>query len=164
MLKSSANLLHEDSRARLAAEQRAFLSALVQNADPPAGVDETNAAAAAQSLYLKRRNGVAQAWPALAKMAGHEFETLFREFANTTLLPAEGGPLADGRAFADFLARSKPPTDDVIREMLQTDLRFVRSARGLNHRRWPTFQIVYLPQSRRVLVGVYMPRLGTFIR
>ena len=163
MLKATANHSQEEARARLAAEQRALIRALVQNADVPDGVDADNAAAAAQSLYLKRRNGVGHAWPGLMDLASDEFDALFRDFAMSTSLPADGGPLADGRAFAAYLAQCKALTDDVMLELLHVDLRFTRNSRGLVPRRWPMLRIARLPQSRRWVLGFYIPGIGAFL-
>ncbi len=93
----------QGERERLAARQAELVRALVQGGPVPDGFDAAKVEAAARSLIGKRRREAARAWPALAACLGAEYRPLFDAFAGKTPPPAEGGPLADGRAFARSL-------------------------------------------------------------
>src|SRR5262245_32796795 len=109
----------------LAAAHAAPAAALVAGASPPARFDAAALAGARASLARKRESEVACAWPALAAALGERYPEEFARFASRRPLPREGGPLADGRAFAaELLAAGKLP-DAARAEALAVDLRFV---------------------------------------
>ncbi len=139
-----------DGRARLAEQQAALVRALTGRGDPPAHFDAERLRLAASSLASKRRQEAARAWPALARCLGERFRERFDDFAAQTPLPAQGGPLADGRAFVQTLAAGEW-TDDVRLEVLAVDLR--RGAR---------LRIAWLRQARRLMIGGRLPWLGTW--
>ena len=89
------------------------------------------------------------------------FRELFEAFAAQTPLPAEGGPLADGRAFVQTIAPGEW-ADDVRLEVLAIDLRLRRTAKGLRPRRGPTLKVAWLRQARRLVIGGRLPWLGTW--
>ena|SRR5688572_19248904 len=95
-----------DPRAELASRQARLVGALTAAAPPPAGFDAARVTVAAAALRGKRRRGAARAWPALATALGAQFRELFDAYAPASPYPADGGPAADARAFAEHLARS----------------------------------------------------------
>jgi hypothetical protein len=139
----------EDARARLAARQAEVVRALTGQGDAPQGFAPERLRAAAASLEKKRLREVALAWPALVRALGEDFEPRFRSFAARMPLPAAGGPLADGRAFARTLA-PHAWTDDLRLAVLAFDLR----------RRRPALAFARLRQARRLVVAIHLPPLG----
>ena len=140
-----------DARTRLAAEQTALLRALVGGDEPPAGFDNERVRLTARSLINKRLREVARAWPALSHCLGDQFNSRFTLFAGTHPPPAEGGPLADGRAFARTLAASEMDAESGM-ELLRVDL----------YQRWLPARLRWLPRVGRI-VGVRLPWLGVCV-
>jgi hypothetical protein len=138
-----------DARERLAAEQAGLVQALVAGASVPAGFDEQRVRLAARSLINKRLREVASVWPALARCLGESFRARFTAFAERNPPPTEGGPVADGRAFAATLPAGE--LDDEARlETMLVDLR----------RRWRPVRIRWLPRARRLVLGARLPWFG----
>jgi hypothetical protein len=102
---------------------------------------------------------VERVWPALARCLGERFAERFTAFAAATPLPAEGGPLADGRAFARTVTPAEM-TDEARLEVLGVDLRFRSNLRGLLPRRGVVLRAARLRQARRVVIGTRLPILG----
>ncbi len=148
-----------EERARLAAAQAELVRALVADGPAPAGFDAARLALAARSLANKRRQEAAHAWPALARCLGDDFAERFSAFARATALPARGGPLADGRAFAATLP-ARLLDDEARLEVLTTDLPHRRARDGLVPRRGPALRWAWLPGARRLVLGVRLPGLG----
>jgi hypothetical protein len=147
-------------RARLADQQAALVTALLTRGEPPPDFDAVRLRAAASSLARKRAGATARAWPGLARALGCRFGGLFAGYAESATLPRRGGPLADGRAFARWLAvRGELPDAGRI-QALAIDLRFMSTPDGLACRRWPTWQSAWLRQSGRLMVAVWLPWLG----
>lgn len=107
-------------RRKLHEEQAALVRALVLGRPSPPGHDAARIAAAARSLVGKRRREAARAWPALTASLGEEYRPLFDAYCACTPPPANGGPGADGRAFARSLPWDR--LDDAARlEVLRYD-------------------------------------------
>lgn len=138
----------------LAAQQAALMAALAGSAPPPAGFDATRVRSAAAVLAAKRARAVARAWPGVRTMLGDRFGARFARYAATVPLPAQGGPLADGRAFVRCLARDMALPDDVRLQVLAIDVRYRRTHAGLAPRRWPAARATWLPQARSAVVAI----------
>lgn len=145
-------------RQKLAIQQEALMRALSGQGPAPPGFDGGQVDASAASLLSKRVRAAARAWPALARMLGEDFAPRFREFATHSPLPAEGGPLADGRFFAATCYAEL--TDEARQEVLGVDLHHRRSADGLRPRRGLCIRAAWLPGARRIVLAVRLPGLG----
>lgn len=145
-------------RTDLAARQAAFAEAVIAGAPPPPGFSVERVRAAAASLANKRRGSVARAWPGLAAGLGDELRPLFAAYASSVPHPLEGGPLADGLAFGDWLeARGRlPPGAEGQR--LSVRLRHRRAPGGLRRRRGPWLAVGRI--QGRWVAAVYIPPLG----
>jgi hypothetical protein len=141
-----------DQRARLAAGQAALVRALVGGGPVPAGFDPDRVGATAKALAGKRAREVARAWPVLAAELGEDFTGWFLADAAGRPLPARGGALADGLAFARALARAgRLPGEARVEAML--------AAARLSPRRVRLAATVAGP-PRRLVVAVRAPGLG----
>jgi hypothetical protein len=149
-----------DARSRLAAQQADLVRALAGKALVPGGFDTAQVKTTAESLGTKRAMAVARAVPALRQALGERFAKKFATYAAQKALPREGGPLADGRAFARTLASAGELPDAARLELLDVDLRFASTPFGLTPRRGPALAAALLGQPRRLLVGVRLPWLG----
>jgi hypothetical protein len=149
-----------DSRVRLAAQQRALVGTLVNSEAPPPRFDAARVAAAAAALFRKRMRGVAKTWPNLARSLGESFSLKFTAYAAERPLPRQGGPLADGWAFARHLAQVAALPDAGRLEFLVIQLRYRPSRDGLVHRRGPAIAFRLLRQPRRLVVGIRLPFIG----
>jgi hypothetical protein len=138
----------------LADQQAALVAALAGNGTIPAGFDAARVRAAADALAFKRARAVAQAWPSLRTMLGEQFRDRFAAYAGTTSLPQQGGPLADGRRFARYLAPQMPLTDAARLQILAVDLHYRSGAVGLVRRRLPWLGLTWIAQSRRVVIAL----------
>jgi hypothetical protein len=138
-----------DARSRLAEQQADLVRALVGGGEPPAGFDAERLRLAARSLVNKRLREVERAWPALARCLGERWPEQFTAFARITPPPAEGGPLADGLAFA----RTLPQGD------LDDEARAERFFAQLHRARLP-LRMVWLPRTGRLVLGVRLPWLA----
>jgi hypothetical protein len=84
----------------------------------------------------------------------------FAEYAVDTNLPSLGGSLADGRAFAQWLAaRGKLPAAARL-HALAIDLRYKLRLEGLRPRRGPSAKVALLRNPCRLVVGIRVPRIG----
>lgn len=144
------------SRRRLADRQAELVRALTGAGDVPAGFDRARVERAARSLVGKRVAEVARAWPALAAALGERFRERFRAYAQVTPPPEHGGPLADGRAFADTLADDEW-TDAAVWERLTVDLHHRRDRGGLRRRRGFGLAWARLLGSGRLVVRLRLP-------
>src|SRR5262245_62673938 len=104
-------MLSAETRQRLAAAQAQLVNGLMGQGPALPGFHPDRVRASAESLARKRQRAVARAWPALTRALAEAFAGRFATYAETTPLPREGGPLADGRAFARFLAAAKELPD-----------------------------------------------------
>jgi hypothetical protein len=147
-------------RAGLAAQQTALVSALLAGGEVPGGFDTQRVRATADALARKRERSVARAWPELARDLGERFHDLFAAYAVATPLPAHGGPLADGRLFAGWLARRGELPESSRLQVLAVDLRYTVSADGLARRRRPAFRVAVLDRPRRLVLAVRWSWLG----
>jgi hypothetical protein len=138
------------------------VSALVAQEELPAGFDAVRLRVAAASLARKRARAAARAWPGLARSLGRGFGELFAAYAEAVPLPRDGGPLADGRAFARWLAARGQLPEAGRLQALAVDLRYAGNADGLLPRRWSTCKTAWLPQSRRLIVAVWLPWHGEY--
>jgi hypothetical protein len=152
----------DDIRARIASEQGALVSALVRSGPPPDGFDPSALHVTATSLVQKRMRAVVRAWPALPESLGPRLVELFETYAQREPLPLLGGSIADGRAFVRWLAARSELPEACRLEAMAVDLRYRATARGLAPRRWPSLQIAWLPESRRVVVAIWSRRLGEY--
>jgi hypothetical protein len=142
-----------DDRRRLADRQASLVHALMLGGSSPPGFDAVRLQQCSQSLALKRRRAVSRVWPRLTTSLGERFPELFATYASQCPLPREGGPLADGRFFANWLKKRIALPDEGQREALSVDLRFVLGSGGLRPRRGPCVRIVWLRGARRLVVA-----------
>jgi hypothetical protein len=150
------------ARAELAAQQAALVTALVARGEPPPGFEAEHLRAAAAALAKKRARTTARAWPGLARALGRDFGRLFANYAGAAPLPRDGGPLADGRGFARWLAaRGELPEAGRLQAMA-VDLRYAGNREGLVRRRGPTCRAAWLHRSRRVVLAVWLPWMGEY--
>jgi hypothetical protein len=152
----------KDPRTHLGELQAGLLRALTGSGDANlvSGLDLERLQAAASSLAAKRARGVATSWPGLAAALGNDFGPRFGEFAAATRLPSAGGPLADGRAFADWLSRQGRLPEAGRLEAFAVDLRFRRGSGGLVPRRGPWFALGILDAPRRLVLAIRWSRGG----
>jgi hypothetical protein len=149
-----------EKRQRLAAERAALVSALISHLAPPEGFDVSRVKAAAAALARKRCRSVAKAWPILTRVLGERFEGRFAAFAIATPLPLNGGPLADGRNFAHFLAAARELPEEARLELMAVDLNYAATKRGLLPRRSFAVRLACLGRARRLVLGIRLPWFG----
>jgi hypothetical protein len=149
-----------DARERLADMQAELVQTLVGQGRAPADFDAARLKAAAYALASKRARAVMQAWPALTHALGESFSERFAAYGLVSPLPLHGGPLADGRAFARYLAGSGELPDAGRMEALLVVLRFRFTAMGLLPRRGLALRFTHLKLSGRLVIGFRMPWLG----
>lgn len=149
-----------EMQTRLATQQAALVSALIRGGVAPAGFEASGLKVAAESLSRKRCRSAARAWPALAHALGEDFRGRFAAYANTIPLPPHGGPLADGRGFADWLNDRGQLPEDARLQILAVDLRFKRNTTGLFPRKVLTIRAAWLTDPRRLVVAIRWPWLG----
>jgi len=138
----------------LADQQAALVAALAAEGPVPAGFDPARLRAAAAALAFKRARAVAHAWPSLRAMLGGDVRETFAAYAAVAPLPARGGPLADGRRFARFIARQLDLSDAARMQALSIDARYRETAAGLVRRRVPTLRATWLRNRRSVMIAV----------
>jgi hypothetical protein len=145
-----------EARQRLAAVQETLVRALVGQGSPPEGFATARLELASRSLVNKRLRETARAWPALGRCLGEQYTERFRAFARSTPPPAEGGPLADGRAFVRTLPAEL--LDDKARlEVLRIDLHWRSTGGGLRPRRGPVVRLRWIGCP---VLGLRLPWLG----
>jgi hypothetical protein len=149
-----------EARKQLDEQQAELMRALTTLDQPPQGFNPERLVASALSLHRKRFRVAARVWPRLFAALGNDAELLFAEYASLTPLPAEGGPLADGRGFAVFLDRKNRLPDDGRVESLVVDLHRAKTPRGLTPRQGFTFRVALLHNPRRIVMGFRLPALG----
>jgi hypothetical protein len=149
-----------EGRERLAERQAELVRALTNPGQCVPGFDPRYLGAAAVALWRKRARAAARAWPSLFAALGDQARFVFAEFAEQISLPEEGGPLADGRAFVEFLARENRLPDAGRLEALFVDLHHARTPRGLSRRRGFALKAALLGRPRRIVVGVRLPLIG----
>lgn len=147
-------------RAVLAAQQAELMLALAGDAPAPPGFDTERLHATATALARKRARSAARAWPDLDAALGEKFNERFAEYASQQPLPGTGGPLADGRAFVDFLTAQGALPDEGRIEALRVDLHHVRTPRGLRPRRGPACKMALLRSPLRLVMALRIPWLG----
>ena len=151
----------DDARSSLGAAQAELIRALAARSASPGGFDAARFQVAAQALASKRSRAAARAWPRLAGALGEEWRERFRAFARTCPLPREGGPLADGYAFARFLQRAGKLPDEGRLEALAFELRYRRFAAGqFRPRRGVAARACLLGRPRRLVLALRLPFLG----
>ena len=138
----------------LADQQAALVAALAGTAPAPAGFDADRIRAATDTLAFKRARAVARAWPSVHTMLGADFRERFAAYAATTPLPAQGGPLADGRRFVRFLAKQMPLSDGTRLQALSIDVHYRQTVEGLERRYWPNVGAAWLPDSHNAVVAL----------
>lgn len=144
----------------LGEQQAALLAALNGHGPIDAGWDADRVRATALALAHKRARSVARSWPSLKAMLSDDFAACFERYAFLRAMPQQGGPLADGRAFASWLAPFNDWSDAVRRQALQVDLRHRQYADGLHERRGPSMRAAWLPGARSWLLALRCPGLG----
>jgi hypothetical protein len=149
-----------EARARLAQQQAELVRSLTTTEDLLPGFDAGKVAAAAQSLRNKRFRSAKRSWPVLFGALGEFAEKWFSEFAANVPLPSEGGPLADGREFVDFLARTKRLPDAGRLHALLVDLHNARTPNGLSPRRGLVVKAALLRNPMRFFFGFRSPVIG----
>jgi hypothetical protein len=101
---------------------------------------------------------VARTWPTLARELGERFASQFAAYAGPSALPEFGGPLADGRAFARWLAQRGQLPAACRSQVFAVDLRFAQTPHGLVRRRWPGIRVAFMRRS--LILGLRLPWLG----
>jgi hypothetical protein len=135
-----------DIRARAAEQQAALVQAVVGRGVAPVGFDEQGIEVMARSLRHKRLRTVARAWPALEQALGQdEYRGLFLDYARQRPLPASAMPGDDAIQFLRWL-RDSGPVPDAVRLLIP--------------QRWP-LRVIRLRESRRVVISIRLPWLGT---
>ncbi len=150
----------DDPRPHLAEAQAELLRALAGRTSPPAGFDTARVRATSRALVSKRSRAAARTWPGLAVALGSGWSERFAAFAQTHTLPRDGGPLADGYAFAGFLRRAGELPDEGRLEVLAVTLRYRACASGLLPRRGVRICACFLARPRRWVLAVRLPVLG----
>jgi hypothetical protein len=126
----------------------------------PEGFDAARFQGGGPCACLKSSRAAARAWPGLAGALGDEWREQFRAFAENIPLPRDGGPLADGYAFARFLQRAGKLPDEGRLEALAVELRYRRCAGGLRPRRGIAVRVCLLGRPRRLILALRLPFLG----
>jgi hypothetical protein len=152
-------MLLSEARADLAKAQARLAAGLVRGTPAPE-FDAARLQAAAVALLAKRRREVRLAWPNLAGALGERFEMHFTAYAGRTPLPAHGGPLADGRAFARYLQQHGELPQPGRIEVLRCDLHYASTSTGLLPRRGPVLRTALLRCPRRLVLALHFPWLG----
>ena len=140
--------------------QADLLRTLVHQRPAPKGFDEAMFRESASSLANKRRHAVKATCPKLAAQLGERFHSLFSEFAKSNGIPAFGGPVADGRAFARYVATIEPLSVEAKLEALAIDLKFEAYAQGLFPRQGFFIGIVKLDPPKHYAIAVRIPWIG----
>ena len=148
--------LTSEARARVARDQEMLVSALVANGPVPAGFVAARIHSAARSLQRKRLRTLKHAWPVLAKAFTSTLEEDLTEYSASTLMPTQGGGLADGRLFIRWLAQKQTLPDDVRIGAARFDVQFVVSSSGINPRRWPFCRALFASQPRRLILFLHV--------
>lgn len=143
----------------LSAQQKALIASLTGHGPMPAAFEPSRLHAAAIALSNKRTRALARAWPRLAAALGADFNERFAAYAATAALPSRGGPLADGRAFAQTLDLAHAP-ESVRVDILAIDLRYKMTPLGLVLRRWPAMKMLWLFDSHKLIVAIAVRGLG----
>jgi hypothetical protein len=149
-----------EARARLAAMQAELVRTLTGQAGTAQAFNTTRLKATAEALRTKRGRAVARAWPGVAASLGEHYSERFATFAAQTPLPHNGGPIADGRAFARWLAQAGELSEQARLELLAVDLRYTAKGGGLVPRRGPAVLAAVLSQSRRLVLALRLPWIG----
>lgn len=140
-------------------QQAALLAALAGQGPLLTTWDVERVRATALALVHKRSRSVARTWPSLQAMLGDDYAACFERYASLQPLPPDGGALADGRAFASWLAPLNDWSDAVHRQALNVDLHHTRGKTGLHARKGPSLHLAWLPASRHWLLAVRWPGL-----
>lgn len=154
--------MSDTARLRQAALQESLLRSLTGTGPPPEGVDRDRLDASASSLSVKRARSVARAWPGLAEALGEEFSALFSRYASGSSIPALGGPLADGWAFARWLARQGRLPAAGRLERLGVALHHREVAEGLVPRRGPAIRIAWIDPPGQLVFAARWSRRREF--
>ena len=146
-----------EQRQRLARQQGALLRSLQGRGEPPEGFDPERIREASASLARKRARSASRACPRLADALDGAYEDDFASYAASRPLPKLGGPTADGRAFARWVARSRRLPDPARLEALGIDLRHATRPEGLVPRRRPALSWLLLRDARRLVMAASWP-------
>ena len=152
--------MQTDARKRSAAAQLELVRALVSNETAPDGFDSSRIQATAEALLRKRSHAVARAWPELARSLGSSFDERFAMYARSRPITDDGGPLADGRAFARVLGRENLLSEEVVVEALAFDLRYQAHSDRLIARRGIWLGAARLDKMSRFVIAIRVPVLG----
>jgi hypothetical protein len=150
----------EEARVRLAVMQTELVRTLTGQGGASNGLQGARLQATARALRTKRARAVARAWPGLAGDLGDRFAERFAAFAAGTLLPHNGGAVADGRAFARWLARSGELGERGRLEAMAVDLRYAARSDGLVPRKAPAVRMMMLSRPRRLVAACRLPWIG----
>jgi len=148
------------ARSSLAAAQAELIRALAGGSAAPDRFDAARFQVAARALVSKRSRAAARAWPGLSGTFGEQWRQQFRAFTQTCPLAREGGPLADGYAFARFLQRAGKLPDEGRLEALAFDLRYRQCAGRFRPRRGVAARACLLGRPRRLVLAIRLPFLG----
>lgn len=124
----------DDVRAKLAAQQRQLVAALVggdaRAEDDAANVgslaapfDPRHVQSAAAALLRKRMREVEKAWPGVAAGLGERFAASFAAYACENRPAADGGGLADGRRFFSWIAARATQGDAAWMSRVRAEIR-----------------------------------------
>jgi hypothetical protein len=149
-----------DELTALATAQAALVRSLTVAAPSPAGFDPQAVAVSARALRKKRVRTVTRVWPRLAEALGETFEEQFLAYAQQHPLPRQGGPLADGRRFVQYLQEQGKLPDAGRWEAFAVDLHHVLRPDGLHPRTGLFLRLARFPQLRWLALAIRLPWLG----
>lgn len=144
----------DESRRRLAELQGRLIESLRPGGSIERGPAPERLRATAEALLRKRRRGVRKTWPDLCQALGADFAPEFDRFAATTGPPREGGPLADGRAFADDLRARRGFPAAAWPERFAHDLRFRAIDGGFTPRRGTIVRVAGFGGPPRIVLAI----------
>jgi len=147
-------------RDALSQDQRDLIEALLGKGPVPGGFTGAELLPARESLLLKRRRGVAKAWPALAASLGVRFGPAFAAYATQHPGTPNGGSAADGWGFAKHLEAERVLKGAARLELAAFELAHRVGPRGLSHRRFAV-KVVARPGRGYAGIGVHIRGLGT---
>jgi hypothetical protein len=148
------------ARLSLAAAQADLLRALTAQSAAPQRFDTARLGVAARALVSKRSRAAARAWPSLAGALGEQWREQFHAFSQTCPLPREGGPVADGYAFARFLQHAGKLPEEALLEVLAVELRYRRVPGGLRSRRGVAARAYLAGRRHRLGLAIRLPFFG----
>lgn len=138
------------------------LQYLLFNSTIPEGFDENKLKIASTSLFKKRIYGIIKTWSDVSDYLGDSFYEIFNQYALNESIPIEGGSLADGRAFIEYLKQTQTLPNNILLHSFLIDLQY-KNSEGLIPRKRYNIVIKSLKTSDHFVIGLYIPFLRTKI-